>query len=162
MLPNRLCFYVVNIGITYAFRLSVHFRAYDLQMDSCPSHLPLLSFSGRCYFITGTFLVPPTMGKFFYKNICFCWFYLLLQLTLNPFQKLLLTMAHVHAFATSPLSPKQAYYLGFHLHNDSDCLSHILLQPQPKLVVAGCTSFLPMIAFLPFSIISKPCFLMFM
>lgn len=73
-----LCFYVINIGIAYAFRSLILYWAYDLQIDSCPSHLPLLSLLSRHYFITGTFLDPTTSGRYFYKNICFCWFYLLL------------------------------------------------------------------------------------
>ena len=74
MLRNYLCFYVINIDITYAFRLLIHFRAYDLQMDSLP-HLPQPSLLSRYYFITGTSLELPTTGRYYCKNVSFCWFW---------------------------------------------------------------------------------------
>lgn len=43
MLPNCLCFCVINIGIRYALRLLIHLRANDLQLHSGPSYLPVLS-----------------------------------------------------------------------------------------------------------------------
>ena len=44
-LPKNLYFYLINIGLTFAFILLTHFRAYDLQMDSSPSHPSLLAVS---------------------------------------------------------------------------------------------------------------------
>ena len=38
---NHLYFYVINIGITFAFRSLTHFRAYDLQMDPYPLYPPM-------------------------------------------------------------------------------------------------------------------------
>ena len=40
-------------------------------------------------------------------------------------------------------------------------ITHPTFYNKPLLVVAGCTALLPMIAFLPLSIIPKPCFQMF-
>lgn len=66
--------YIINIGITYVFRSLIHFGPGCLQMGSCPSHLPLLSLLHRYCGITGTFLGTPKTGRYFYKNIWFCWF----------------------------------------------------------------------------------------
>lgn len=57
--------------------------------------------------------------------------------------------------------PTHITYLGTYFTQWFWWLIPYFMKAQPKLLLAGYTALLPMIAFLPFSIIPKPCFQMF-